>query len=254
MTEENTEEAFIIYREGVVQQLQWNSVPFLERQPATRLCAVDQYELLLILTADGSLYIAKKSIHSPNSLYLELHRSCIVDIAYCRQLCQLFVVTEKGEVLMQTIKETRTKNLCKDSWEPLSFDPLELSEEGIFIERVCCASRGIVFVTRSGELYVMGSCGDVFHAEVQPKHIRLIEESKYILDLVAGDDFFVLLLQRAYPTEGDPLKLLSNMRQINYACKLFKFFISFIFVTIISHTQRHQIIPHHLHVSTSVTR
>ena len=65
----------------------------------------------------------------------------------------------------------------------------------------------------------MGSCGDIFHAEVQPKHIRLIEESKYILDLVAGDEFFVLLLQRAYPTEGDPLKLLSNGRQTNFACK-----------------------------------
>ncbi|XP_011202952.2 alsin homolog [Bactrocera dorsalis] len=217
MAEENTEEAFIIYREGVAQQLQWATVPPLERQPATRLCAVDQYELLLILTADGSLYIAKKSTHSPNTLHLELHRTCIVDIAYCRQLCQLFVVTANGEVLMQTIKQTGSTSLCKNAWQALSFDPLELSEEGIFIERVCCASRGVVFVTRAGKLYVMGSCGDVFHAEVQPKHIRLIEESKYFLDLVAGDEFFVLLLQRAYPTEGDPLKLSINGRQTNIA-------------------------------------
>ncbi|CAD7005165.1 unnamed protein product [Ceratitis capitata] len=217
MSEESSEEAFIIYREGVAQHLQWTTVPPLERQPAVRLCAIDNSDLLLLLTADGSLYIAKKSTHSNNTLHLELHRPNIVDVAYCRQLTQLFIVTAEGEVLVQTLKNTSNADLCKDNWQTLSFDPLELCEEGICIERVCCAARGVIFVTRSGELYAVGSCGDVFHAEVQPKHLRLIGEKKDILDLVAGDEFFVLLLQQNYPADEDPLEIFINKRQLNYA-------------------------------------
>ncbi|XP_067645813.1 alsin homolog [Eurosta solidaginis] len=218
MANENTEEAFIIYREGVAQQLHWTSVPAFARQPAVRLCAVDQPDYLFVLLADGTLYMANKSLRSGESLQLRLHRTNIVDVGYCRHMSQLFVVTNKGDVEMQDMRESDNLNSHMHSWETLSFDPLELSEEGIIIERICCASRGVIFVTRTGELYAMGSCGDVFNAEVQPKHLRLIEESKVLLDIVAGDEFFVLLLQCEYPIQDDPLELLSKKQHQN-ACR-----------------------------------
>ncbi|XP_053954375.1 alsin homolog isoform X1 [Anastrepha ludens] len=217
MAQESTKEAFIIYREGVAQQLQWALAPALQREPAVRLCAVDQPNLLFILTADGALYMANKAMHAANTLNIQLHRTKITDVSYCRHMNQLFVVTAEGEVQMQYLKHTGSEALDMEPWQTLSFDPLELSEEGIFIERICCAARGVIFMTRSGELYVMGSCGEVFHAEVQPKHLRLIEEGKEILDIVAGDEFFVLLIQRSYPEQEDPLELWGSKVKQNQA-------------------------------------
>ncbi|XP_036346682.1 alsin homolog isoform X2 [Rhagoletis pomonella] len=217
MAEECTQEPFIIYREGVAQHLQWTSVPALERQPAVRLCAVDKPDLLFLLTADGSLFMASQSLESADTLQVQLLRTKIADVAYCRHMSQLFVATTEGEVQTQYLKNTDVINSGSETWQTLSFDPLELSEEGILIERICCASRGVIFMTRTGELYAMGSCGEVFNAEVQPKHMRLIYGNKEILDLVAGDEFFVLLWQRAYPTQEDPLELFSSKRQPNHA-------------------------------------
>ncbi|KAH8388833.1 hypothetical protein KR215_001908, partial [Drosophila sulfurigaster] len=194
-------EAFVVYYDGQALHLQWKGVPPLTRSPALRLCSIGVDEgretetggastnWLLLLTADQSLYSAQLL---PNSKVLELCllRTDVVDVDFCRGKRQLFVVLANGSVQQQLI----TGNSYRaNPWQILSFDPLELHDEGVSMRRVCCSAQGVVFVSVSGATYVLGSCGEVFNAE-QPRHMRLCEEGKQLLDLAAGDEHFVMLL------------------------------------------------------------
>ncbi|KAL7731427.1 hypothetical protein ACLKA6_010584 [Drosophila palustris] len=208
----NAGEAFAIYYNGHALQLQWKGVPPLTRSPALRLCYMgsereetktgsvvgtatgigtatrSDSNWLLLLTADQTLYSAQLATGS-KILELTLLRTDIVDVDFCRGSRQLFVVLANGSVQRQLI----TGGYRPSAWQTLSFDPLELHDEGVCMRRVCCSEQGVVFVSVSGATYVLGSCGEVFNAE-QPRHMRLCEEGKQLLDLVAGDEHFVMLL------------------------------------------------------------
>ncbi|XP_030566546.1 alsin homolog [Drosophila novamexicana] len=218
-------EAFIIYYEGNALQLQWKGVPPLTRSPALRLCSMGsrrsvgneavpgdsvQFDSnwILLLTADQSLYSAKLIVaHSVHTLELTLMRTDIVDVDFCRGSRQLFVVLANGTVQRQLIAGSYRPN----AWQTLSFDPLELHDEGVCMRRVCCSEQGVVFVSVRGATYVLGSCGEVFNAE-QPRHIRLCEEGKQLLDLAAGDEHFVLLMA-PHQLADDVLQLQEHMQE-----------------------------------------
>ncbi|XP_017843934.2 LOW QUALITY PROTEIN: alsin homolog [Drosophila busckii] len=200
----NSDEAFAIYFEGQPLRLKWQGVPPLTRMPAMRLCHVavgngtnvekatgtqqSKSSSMLLLTTDQSLYWGEL-VHATSTLELNLLRSDIIDVDYCQALRQLFVVTANGSVHCQLL----TGGYRAAAWQTLSFDPLELLDEGVTMRRVCCSAQGVVFVSDSGTTYVLGSCGEVFNAE-QPRHMRLCEEGKQLLDLAAGDEHFVLLV------------------------------------------------------------
>ncbi|XP_023173159.2 alsin homolog [Drosophila hydei] len=201
-------EAFAIYYKGNALQLKWKGVPPLTRSPALRLCCMGSSkskdgngegsiagvqfdsDWLLLLTADHSLYSAEPlAMHGVHTLELTLLRTDVVDVDFCRGSRQLFVVLANGSVQRQLIAGSYRPS----AWQTLSFDPLELHDEGVCMRRVCCSEQGVVFVSVRGATYVLGSCGEVFNAE-EPRHMRLCEEGKQLLDLAAGDEHFVLLM------------------------------------------------------------
>lgn len=206
-------EAFVIYYEGNALQLQWKGVPPLNRTPALRLCYMggsrengkQEENWLLLLTADHVLYSGQ--VIAGKTLELNLLRTDIVDVDFCRGSRQLFVVLANGSVQRQLI----AGSYRPAAWQTLSFDPLELLDEGVCLRRVCCSEQGVVFVSVSGDTYVLGSCGEVFNAE-QPRHMRLCEEGKQLLDLAAGEEHFVMLVA-PHQLADDVLQLQESPQQ-----------------------------------------
>ncbi|XP_001353522.1 alsin homolog [Drosophila pseudoobscura] len=203
------DESFIIYHDGKALQLHWKGVPPLTRPPALRICRIGDADRggVLLLTTDHSLYSAQLQTNR-SSLDLTLLRTDVVDVDYCSGSLELFVVLANGSVQRQFITGL---GLDRDvhhphAWQTLSFDPLEIIDEGVRIRRVCCSAQGVVFVSANGETYVMGSCGEVFKAELQPRHMRLYEEGKELLDLAAGNEHFVMLVA-PYNLADDVLQL-----------------------------------------------
>ncbi|XP_037957267.1 alsin homolog [Teleopsis dalmanni] len=213
------DEAFIVFHKGVALHLHWSSVPPLERAPVLRLREL-QGNLLVLLTIDGSLYLARyEKVNS--TLHVELKLTRIVDVDFCRTKRNLFVVTDAGLVLTQQLSVANPT--ISDNWETLIFDPLELAEEGIAISRVCCSSVGVIFITVRGDIYSMGSCGEI-SAQTHPQHLRLFEENREVIDVAAGDDFFVILLKQLFVEndDSDEFKLQDarNKQRTSYNIKL----------------------------------
>ncbi|EDW37859.1 GL19989 [Drosophila persimilis] len=182
------DESFIIYHDGT---------PPLTRPPALRICRIGDADRggVLLLTTDHSLYSAQLQTNR-SSLDLTLLRSDVVDVDYCSGSLELFVVLANGSVQRQFITCLGLDRYVHHphAWQTLSFDPVEIIDEGVRIRRVCCSAQGVVFVSANGETYVMGSCGEVFKAKLQPRHMRLYEEGKELLDLAAGNEHFVMLV------------------------------------------------------------
>ncbi|XP_030385901.1 alsin homolog [Scaptodrosophila lebanonensis] len=210
-------EAFVIYHEGKTLQLHWQGVPSLTRSPAVRLCSLappqhphhpqpEETNCLFLLTADNSLYLGKLLLKK-TTIEFQLLRIDVIDVAFCRGTQELFVVTKDGAVQRQCI----VNQTCRPgAWQTLDFDPLGLCADGVRIRRVCCTAQGAVFVSTSG-CYVMGTCGDVFNAESEPFQMRLYDEGKELVDLVAGDEHFVLLV--APQNTGEDLLQLPSSKE-----------------------------------------
>ncbi|XP_016990812.1 alsin homolog [Drosophila rhopaloa] len=196
------QESFSIFHEGRTLQLHWRGLPPLRRAPASRICSIG--EGLLLLTTDHALYSAQLQANRSH-LDLQLLRTDVVDVDFCSGRQELFVVLSSGSVQRQVIGSGRDVG-HPHAWQTLGFDPLELLAEGVRIRRVCCSAQGVVFVGAGGETYVMGSCGEVFKAEQQPRHMRLYEEGKELLDLAAGNEHFVMLVA-PYNLADDVLQL-----------------------------------------------
>lgn len=202
-TTSDDQESFAIYHEGQRLQLHWRGVPPLTRSPASCIRRIG--ESLLLLTTDHALYSAHLQANR-SSLELELLRTDILDIDFCSGSQELFVVLTNGSVQRQVVTGSGREVHHPHTWQTLSFDPLELLAEGVRIRRVCCSTQGVVFVGSAGETYVMGSCGEVFNSEQQPRHMRLYEEGKELLDLAAGNEHFVMLVA-PYNIADDVLQL-----------------------------------------------
>ncbi|KAH8373502.1 hypothetical protein KR009_011712 [Drosophila setifemur] len=185
------EELFAISYEGKALQIHWRGLPPLTRSPASRICNVG--DTLLLLTTDHALYSSHLQSNR-SSLDLQLLRTDVLDVDFCSGSQELFVVLTNGSVQWQIISGSGRDIQNPHAWQTLSFDPLELLAEGVRIRRVCSSAQGVVFVDSGGETYVMGSCGEVFNTEQQPRHMRLYEESKELLDLAAGKEHFVMLV------------------------------------------------------------
>ncbi|XP_017042362.1 alsin homolog [Drosophila ficusphila] len=196
------QESFAIYHEGRALQLHWRGLPPLRRAPASRICSIG--DGLLLLTTDHALYSAQLQANR-RQLDLQILRTDVVDMDFCSGSQELFVVLSNGSVQRQITGSGREVG-HPHAWQTLAFDPLELLAEGVRIRRVCCSAQGVVFVGASGETYVMGSCGEVFNAEQQPRHMRLYEEGKELLDLAAGNEHFVMLVA-PYNLADDVLQL-----------------------------------------------
>lgn len=192
-TTSNDEAAFFIFFNGSQVTIEWqNELPPIS--PVLRLCSVSP-NVFLLLNQDNCLYEAK---FDPEHLVIRMNcvKRNVIDVQYCRQTKQVFIVLNKGQVVKQTFSEN-DKSLEEHLWLPVIFDPLELSEDGVCIKRICCSAEAIIFLSNIGDVYALGNCGAHFSVECeQPKLIRLFKNNLEILDISAGEKFFVFLARK----------------------------------------------------------
>lgn len=186
-------EAFFIFFNGSRVAIEWKTQP-PPCSPILRLCSINP-KFFLLLNGDKCLYEAKFD-HENIAIQMNCIHQQVIDIQYCKDVRQVFMVTGEGSVLTQCVEET-TNVLNDNLWKPVIFDPLELSEEGVRIKRVCCSSSGSIFLSNSGDVYALGNCGTHFSVDFdQPKLLRLFKNGLEILDISAGDQFFVFLTKK----------------------------------------------------------
>lgn len=185
-----SDEAFFIFFNGSRVSIEWKSQS-TQCSPILRFCSINP-KLFLVLSQDKCLYEAKFD-HENLVIQMNCVYRNVIDVQYCRSFHQVFMVKADGAVVTQCVESD--DNAFEDNlWKPVIFDPLELSEDGVRIKRVCCSSSGTVFLSNTGDIYALGNCGIHFSVECeQPKLLRLFKIDLEILDISAGDHFFVFL-------------------------------------------------------------
>lgn len=192
-------EAFCIYFRGSRVSIEWDDRP-QEMFAIIRICSISP-QCFLLLGQNSWLYEGHFDQGS-----LKIHLSCkrndVADVQYCCAVKSLYIVTKSGSVLTHAVVDNQKIDSI-DVWQPVVFDPLELSEDGVRITRVCCTSEGALFISSAGDTYALGNCGKHFSVDCdQPKLVRLFKTPMVILDMTAGHHFFVLLARRE--TAADP--------------------------------------------------
>ncbi|XP_055854905.1 alsin homolog [Episyrphus balteatus] len=172
---------FILCHNGRDLQLKSTSVS-QDLGPVSRICATEDEIYLL---SHGIVFQAQIPTENDNNeLSLDIMFRNIVDMDMWEE--RFYIVDIYGLV------RSRNPDL---SWTEISFDPLEIAEERIRINRVKCNSLGAVFVTDKREVYAMGVCGELFNCQLP---IRLKSFDKPILDVSSGDDFFIVIVENEY--------------------------------------------------------
>lgn len=221
----NNEEAFYIFFNGSRVTIVWKNEtpPF---SPILRLCSLSR-TVFLILNQDKCLYEAQLD---PENLVIQMKciQRNVIDVQYCRVAKQVFLVLEEGAAVKQCILDN-TKSLEDHLWLPVLFDPLELSEDGVRIKRICCSSEATVFLSIMGDIYVLGNCGLHFSVNCeQPKLLRLFKNELEILDISAGENFFVFLTRKEWTKAENHQPIIHdygrNTGSINKSLKNFPFF------------------------------
>lgn len=190
----NSSEVFYIFFNGRQVKILWcDEAP--SDSPIIRLCSLS-HSIYLLLNQDKSLYEAKFD-REKYVMHMKCIKTNVIDVEFCRAAKQVFLVLGEGAVLTQNILDC-TKPLEEKQWAPVLFDPLELSEEGVKIKRVCCSSEATLFLSLTGDIYALGNCGAHFSVECEhPKLIRLFKYEMDILDICAGEKFFIFLARKA---------------------------------------------------------
>lgn len=194
----NNDEAFFIFYNGSRVMVIWRDEetppPF---SPILRLCSLSP-QVFLLLNQDKYLYEAKFD-HENLVIQMRCVRGNVRDVQYCRITKQVFLVLAEGTVVKQCIVDC-TKTLKDNLWLPVIFDPLELSEDGVSIKRICCSAEATIFLSNMGDIYALGNCGVHFSVECeQPKLLRLFKNGLEVLDMAAGENFFVFLCRKEWP-------------------------------------------------------
>ncbi|XP_061401288.1 alsin homolog [Musca vetustissima] len=183
---------YVVYK-GSRVSIEWGAVDAVPNSSQThcviqRICSVTSTYYLLIV--QKSLYEARFDEH----------------VQFCPDFGILYVLEDNGSVLAQSLRDT--ENVSNDKWRVVTFDPLELSEEGVNIKRVCCSYDGVIFVSEYSDIYAVGNCGinsqslDCY----QPKFVRLFSKVVDILDVKAGKNFFVFLARKRLQFERTSMK------------------------------------------------
>lgn len=179
---------FIISQNG--RDLQIKLSPNIDHElgAVSRICASADEVFLL---SHGIIFQGQiPTENDENELHLDVMFRNIVDMDMWEE--RFYIVDTCGLV--------RSRN-SDSSWTEISFDPLELAEERIRVARVKCNSLGAVFITDKHEIYAMGACGDLFNCQLP---IRLKSFDKPVLDVSAGEDFFIVIVENEYSNnEGD---------------------------------------------------
>ncbi|XP_073813612.1 amyotrophic lateral sclerosis 2 [Musca autumnalis] len=165
-----------------------------------RICSIRPDYFILIV--NDSLYEARFE-QSKSTLRLSFIRNSAYDVQFCKDLQCLYIVGNNGSVMAQSLLSDHQQIVCKDKWRILTFDPLELSEEGVQIKQICCSSDGVIFVSVCSDIYAIGNYGSNHTSAdcYQPKLLRLFSNPVDILDVRAGTSFFVFLVRKRMENE-----------------------------------------------------
>ncbi|XP_037808197.1 alsin homolog [Lucilia sericata] len=194
----NNDEAFFIFFNGSRVTVAWQNEtpPF---SPILRLCSISP-TIFLLLNQDKYLYEAKFD-HENLVIEMKCIQRNVIDVQYCRIAKEVFLVLGEGSVVKQRISDY-AKPLEDHLWLPVIFDPLELSEDGVRIKRICSSSEATIFLSNMGDIYALGNCGVHFSVECeQPKLLRLFKKGLDIIDIAAGEQFFIFLTRKQWQLE-----------------------------------------------------
>ncbi|XP_013104968.1 alsin homolog [Stomoxys calcitrans] len=198
---------FFIFFKGSRVSIDWRenddtkttmTPPSMPSNGIRRICSITPQYFLLLLN-NNWLYEARFD-QGQMKLRLKFIRGSVQDVQYCREMSAVYLVLENGAVVTQVLHESRHMELVVSNerqWQAITFDPLELSEEGVCIKRVCCSATGTIFVSDRCDIYALGNCGVHFSVDShQPILLRCFKNPMEIVDLNAGDNFFVFLVRR----------------------------------------------------------
>lgn len=197
-----TEDFYIFYKATRVF-IEWGDTesPTSSSNGIRRICSVTPQHFLLLL-GNSKLYEA-----SFDQCQLKLRMTCVResvhDVQYCTDDRSAYLVLDNGSVLTQKLDDGC--HSLTDLWQTVTFDPLELAEEGVCIKRVCCSADGTIFISDSCEIYALGNCGSHFSVDCfQPKLLRLFKDPMDVVDVSAGDNFFVFLTRKRKESKQVP--------------------------------------------------
>ncbi|XP_075155254.1 amyotrophic lateral sclerosis 2 [Haematobia irritans] len=202
---------FYIFFKGSSVSVEWKAntktiPPSITTNGIRSICSITPQYFLLLMN-NNWLYEANFD-QGQMKLRLGYIRASVQDIQYCRNLSSVYMVLDNGSVLTHTLNHDRNNVvITNENWQTITFDPLELSEEGVFIKRVCCSSDGTLFVSDRFDIYALGNCGVHFSVESrhQPKMLKCFKVPMEIVDLSAGDNFFVFLVRKKKDTQKEKL-------------------------------------------------
>ncbi|KAI8127457.1 hypothetical protein FF38_03855 [Lucilia cuprina] len=207
----NNDEAFFIFFNGSRVTVAWQNEtpPF---SPILRLCSISP-TIFLLLNQDKYLYEAKFD-HESLVIQMKCIQRNVIDVQYCRISKEVFLVLGEGSVVKQCIIDY-LKPLEDNLWLPVIFDPLELSEDGVRIKRICSSSEATIFLSNMGDIYALGNCGVHFSVECeQPKLLRLFKKGLDIIDIAAGEQFFIFLTRKQWLFETNQTTAIQNYGEL----------------------------------------
>lgn len=225
----NNDEGFHIFYNGTRVKIVWENETYIF-SPILRLCSLSS-TVFLLLNQENSLYEAKFD-HENFVIHMKCIKLNVVDVQYCRDAKQVFLVLKQGTVVKQSFLDN-TQPLEEHHWMPVVFDPLELSEDGVRIKRICSSSEATLFLSISGDIYALGNCGVHFSVECdQPKLLRLFKNNVEILDIVAGENFFIFLARKEWSKTDNQLQAIRYYgKSCNYYLMMLKDLIRISYLT-----------------------
>lgn len=119
------------------------------------------------------------------SVEFRKYKESVLDMEFWKH--QIYVVTMDWKVMT---KDERDED---DEWSEVNFSNDK-------IVSIKCNSIGNLFVSKSGILYGAGNCGDILNSDY-PKRLHQITDK--VVDISAGDDFFVILTVDDFPYDDN---------------------------------------------------
>uniref|UniRef100_A0A1B0GA97 VPS9 domain-containing protein n=1 Tax=Glossina morsitans morsitans TaxID=37546 RepID=A0A1B0GA97_GLOMM len=184
---------FLIFHKESPVAIKWN-IKVDPPSSARQLCYLSPC-LILILTNDNCIYEGHFNEENNCMTFENLIQIGIEDMQFNKVLRRIYIVTCKGQVFFQFF-DTDMSHLSSQ-WKQIVFESIESLEEQVVIKRVSCSAEGVLFVSRTDDIYALGKCGDHFRFDFdQPKLIHPFKHSVHVINLVGGDNFFIFLARK----------------------------------------------------------
>lgn len=173
--------SFKLFRDESEEKIEINCLGVSLEKEVRKIIAISKKIYLL---QDNALFVGKV-VDKECSVEFRKYKDAVRDMEFWKH--QIYVVTTDYKVLT---KDERDED---DEWS-------EVNCSNDKIESIKCNSIGNLFVSKAGILYGAGNCGDILNSDY-PKRVHQITDK--VVDVSAGNDFFVILTVDDFPYDDD---------------------------------------------------